>query len=144
MESELVVDVLYGPARTLGGSRLNDDELIKLAHEEFSDRSFCVVRNWMILDVMISERDRQEVNNKGLQPTVLYAHAAVFDSEAHVAAGQGIITNYQKGHEGCFFESKNTLYILAGPGARKHVSWPALKALRDPQVRRATGVVAHD
>ncbi|WP_150642643.1 DUF6957 family protein [Pseudomonas fluorescens] len=131
MESELIVDVLYGPARTFGGSGLKDDELIKLAREEFEGRSFCVVRNWMILDVMLPETQEQEIKKQGLQPAILYAHRAVFDSEARFSAGESVITSYQQSFEDCFFESKDTLYILAGRGARKHVSWPAVTSLRD-------------
>lgn len=65
MEAELVADVLYGPARTLGGSRLDDDELIKLAREEFEGQPFCVVRNWMILDLLLPEAQESEVRRKG-------------------------------------------------------------------------------
>lgn len=82
MEAELVADVLYGPARTLGGSRLDDDELIKLAREEFEGQPFCVVRNWMILDLLLPEAQESEVRRQGLQPSVLYAHRVVFDSAA--------------------------------------------------------------
>lgn len=129
MESELIVDVLYGPARTLGGSRLNDDELIRLASDEFEGRSFCVVREWMIIDVMLPEPHEQSIKNQGLQPAILYAHRAVFDSEARFSAGESVITSYQQSFEYCFFESKDTLYILAGRGSRKHASLPAVLAL---------------
>ncbi|MNC66194.1 hypothetical protein D3C75_1165690 [compost metagenome] len=30
---------------------------------------------------------------------------------------------------GCFFESKDKLYILAGQGPRTHASWPAIRSL---------------
>ncbi|MHC8379741.1 DUF6957 family protein [Pseudomonas sp. MDT1-16] len=130
MDSELVVDVLYGQARTLGGSRLDDDELIKLAREEFEGRCFCIVRNWLLLDLMLPEAQEKEIKTQGLQPTVLYAHHAVFDSEARVSAGDGFITGYQSDFHGCFFESKDKLYILAGRGARKYTSWPAVESLR--------------
>jgi hypothetical protein len=131
VETELVADLLYGPARTLGGSRLDDVELIKLACEEFEDRSFCVVRNWMVLDLMLPESQENEIKKQGLHPTVLFVHQTVFDSEARVSAGEGFITGYQKDFHGCFFESKDTLYILAGRGSRKHASLPAVTLLRE-------------
>lgn len=129
MDSELVVDVLYGQARTLGGSRLDDDELIKLAREEFEGRRFCIVRNWMLLDVMLAEAQEREVRKQGLQPTVLFISHAVYDSDACVPASDGFVTGYQKDFHGCFFESEDALYILAGRGFRKHVSLPAFQAL---------------
>lgn len=130
VETELVQDLIYGPGRILGGSRLGDDELIRLAREEFEGQPFCIVRNWMMLDLLLSEAQEREVRKQGLQPTVLFINHAVFDSEARVPTGDGFITGYQKDFHGCFFESKDKLYILAGRGARKHASLPALEALK--------------
>jgi hypothetical protein len=131
VETELVQDLIYGPARMLCGSRLGDDELIKLAHEEFEGQPFCIVRNWMMLDLLLSEAQEREVRKQGLQPTVLFINHAVFDSEARVPPGGSFITGYQKDFHGCFFESKDSLFILAGRGARKHASWPELSLLKD-------------
>lgn len=129
MQKELLEDVLYGPARMLGGSRLEDDELIKLAGEEFEGQPFCVVRNWMILDLLLPEAQVSEIRGQGLQPSVLYVNQIIFDSKTRFSNGDSFITSYQKDFHGCFFESKDTLYILAGRGARKHASLPALQAL---------------
>jgi len=129
VQKELLEDVLYGPARMLGGSRLEDDELIKLAGEEFEGQPFCVVRNWMILDLLLPEAQVSEIRGQGLQPSVLYVNQIIFDSKARFSNGDSFITSYQKDFHGCFFESKDTLYILAGRGARKHASLPALQAL---------------
>lgn len=126
---ELLGDLLFGAARTLGGSRLEDAELIKLACDEFEGQPFCVVRNWMILDLLLPEAQESEIRKQGLQPSVLYAHQVVFDSKARFSNSDTFITSYQKDFHGCFFESKETLYILAGRGARKHASLPAVQAL---------------
>lgn len=130
VQADLIEDVLYGPAQMLGGSRLEDGELIQLAREEFEGQPFCIVRNWMMLDLVLSEAQENELRKQGLQPTVLFINHAVFDSDAFVPTGDGLITGYQKDFHGCFFESKDKLYILAGRGARKHVSAPAVEALR--------------
>lgn len=129
MQAELIEDVLYGPAQMLGGSRLEDDELIELACEEFEGRPFCIVRNWMVLDLLLPEAQESEIRGQGLQPSVLYVHQVVFDSKARFSNGDSFITSYQKDIHGCFFESKDKLYILAGRGARKHVSLPAVQSM---------------
>lgn len=129
MQAELIEDVLYGPARMLGGSMLEDDELIKLACEEFEGQPFCVVRNWMILDLLLPEAQEREIRGQGLQASVLYVHQAVFDSDAQIAAGDRFVTGYKKDFHGCFFESQDKLYILAGRGSRKYASLPAVQAL---------------
>lgn len=129
VETELVQDLIYGPARMLCGSRLGDDELIELAHEEFEGQPFCIVRHWMILNLLLSDEQDGEIRKQGLQPSVLYANHSVFDSEDRIASGNGFITGYQKDFHGCFFESQDKLYILAGRGSRKHASLPAVQAL---------------
>nr|WP_242486345.1 hypothetical protein [Pseudomonas sp. TH03] len=115
----------------LGGSRLGDDELIRLAREEFEGQPFCIVRNWMLIDLMLSGKQENEIRKQGLQPSVLFANHAVFDSEERIARGNGFITGYQKDFHGCFFASQDKLYILAGRGARKHPSLPAVTKLRE-------------
>ncbi|WP_095194333.1 hypothetical protein [Pseudomonas sp. Irchel 3A7] len=129
MQTELIEDVLYGPAQILGGSRLEDEELIKLAREEFDGQPFCIVRNWMLWDIVLPESEERDVQKRGLQPTVLFFHDAVFDSEGRIAARDSFITGFQKDYHGCFFESEDTLFILGGRGFRKHVSSPAFEAL---------------
>ncbi|EUB86990.1 DUF6957 family protein [Pseudomonas sp. GM30] len=129
MQTKLIEDVLYGPALMLGGSRLENDELIKLAREEFDGQPFCIVRNWMMLDILLPENEERDVRKRGLQPTVLLVHEAVFDSEGRIAARDSFITGFQKDYYGCFLESEETLFILAGRGFRKHVSSPAFQAL---------------
>ncbi|MGO4802236.1 hypothetical protein ACEN2T_23460 [Pseudomonas sp. W22_MBD1_FP4] len=131
MQADLIEDVLYGPAQMLGGSQLEDGELIELAREEFEGQPFCIVRNWMVLDLLLTEAQEREVRKQGHQPTVLFINHAVFDSESRIPAGDCFIPGYQKDFHGCFFESKDKLYILAGRGARKHVSVPAISALHE-------------
>jgi hypothetical protein len=128
-DDELLGDLLYGPARPLGGSKLDDDALVELAADTFKDKPFCVVRHWMILDVMLPESTEQEIKAQGLDATVLYAQAAVFDSQNKHSPSDSILSGYQSDFDGCIFESKTTIFILAGRGFRKHVSLPAFQAL---------------
>jgi hypothetical protein len=128
-DAQLVGDLLFGPARTLGGSRLGDDELVRLARETFKESNFCVVRHWMVLDVMVPPSTEQNIQSQGLEPTLLYAHETVFDSTGKLPAGASILSGYQRDFDGCLFETQNTIFILGGRGSRKHASWPAIQAL---------------
>jgi hypothetical protein len=129
-DTELLGDLLFGSARVLGGSSLEDDELIELAIVTFTEKPFCIVRQWLLLDVMLPEFQDQEVKAQGLKATVLYAQAVVFDSNSKQQPGDSVLSDFQSDFENCIFESKDVLYILAGRGARKHVSAPAVEALR--------------
>ncbi|MGY2337814.1 DUF6957 family protein [Pseudomonas sp. SDO5532_S415] len=126
---ELLGELLFGSARVLGGSRLEDDELIELATVNFTEKPFCIVRQWLLLDVMLPESQDRKIKAQGLEATVLYAQAVVFDSGKKLQPGDSVLSNFQSDFEECVFESKDTLYILAGRGARKHASLPAVKAL---------------
>ncbi|MDQ3204050.1 MAG: hypothetical protein M3Q94_18085 [Pseudomonadota bacterium] len=128
-DEELLGDLLYGSARLLGGSKLGDEELVELAVDTFRDKPFCIVRHWMIWDVMLPESTEQKVKAQGLEATVLYAQAAVFDSLIKHSLGDSILSGYQSDFDGCIFESKTTIFILAGRGARKHVSLPAVQSM---------------
>lgn len=128
-DTDLLGDLLFGPAQPLGGSTLGDDELIKLAVDTFGEKPFCIVRGWMLLDVMLPDFQEREIKAQGLDATVLYAQGAVFDSQNKHSPGDSILSGYQCDFDGCIFESKTTIFILAGRGARKHVSLPAVEAI---------------
>lgn len=128
-DADLLGDLLFGSARPLGGSKLGDDELIELAADTFREKPFCIVRYWMVLDVMLPEFQEREIKAQGLEATLLYAQAAVFDSQNKYQPGDRIVSGYQRDFDGCFFESNDTIFILAGQGARKHASYPAVQAL---------------
>lgn len=127
--ADLLGDLLFGSARPLGGSKLGDDELIELAADTFREKPFCIVRHWMVLDVMLPEFHEREIKAQGLEATLLYAQSAVFDSQNKYQPGDRIVSGYQRDFDGCFFESNDTIFILAGRGARKHASFPAVQAL---------------
>lgn len=124
----LLEDVFYGPARVLMGSRLADEQLLSAAGEEFEGREYCVVRDWMILDVMVSERDEKLIHARDLQPVTLFAGRVLFDSRG-IRQGAAMLSGFMRHTEYCFFEAEEMVYVLGGRGARKHVSMPALRAL---------------
>ncbi|MCP6699359.1 DUF6957 family protein [Pseudomonas donghuensis] len=144
MESNLIADILYGEARNLSGSSLSDDDLIRIVQDEFSYRAVCVVRQWLLLDVLLPECERAEIEAEGRQPTIIYAHNVVFDSRKCISAGDGLVTDYEREFYGCLFETGDVLVVLAGFGGRKYVSQPAMAALKNPDIRSATGLLVHD
>src|SRR5690349_7327284 len=106
-DAELLGELLFGSARVLGGSRLDDDELIELAADTFSEKPFCIVRQWMLLDVMLPDSREQEIKAQGLEATVLYAQALVFDSHNKHQVGVGVLSDFQRDFDGCIFESQD-------------------------------------
>ncbi|GLO09858.1 hypothetical protein PPUJ20005_38270 [Pseudomonas putida] len=129
MEQHLISDILYGPAIILGGSGLADPEVISAAVEEFSAQRFCVVRQWMLLDVLLPPEREEAIVASGLAGTALYAHVLVHDSTGYLKVGTPVLTGFERSLSDCFFESEQGLFILAGSGSRKSISLPAFLAL---------------
>ncbi len=128
MVNELLEDVFYGAARMLMGSGLADEPLLAAVRDEFADQEYCVVREWLILDVMVSERDQALIEARNLQPVLLYAQRVLFDTRG-TRQGGVLLTGFLRKYEDCFFEAEEMVYVLGGRGARKHISMPALRAL---------------
>lgn len=130
MDDDLLGDLLFGPARMLPGSELEEEELIRVALASFDQRPLFVVGTWMILDVTLPRIELKEVEHDGLKSTVIYANRILFTTHPQEVSSYGVVSGYQVDLNGCVFESEDALYILAGRGARKHVSLPALIALQ--------------
>lgn len=129
-DDQLVAELLHGRANLMAGSGLDDHSLMLIAREEFSGRSFAIVREWMLLDVMLPAAELSELTAAGLQPLVLLANLIVHDSDASTPMGSQLITGFGQDFFGCFFELDSKVYVLAGRGARKYAAMPALEALR--------------
>lgn len=130
MEDDLVSDILYGPARKLLGSQLDDDAMIQLAEKEFQGKAFSVVKNWMLLDVLLPGSEEKMIEEQGLKPTVLYANNVLFDSASSALPASGVITGYQQEHVGYLFVAEDVRFVLMGIGHRKTVGLPSINALR--------------
>jgi hypothetical protein len=125
LDIELLGDLLYGPARPLYGSKLTDEKLLQVTQETFGAQPVCIVRNWMVIDVLLSDRHDSLVKANGLQPTVLYG-SAIGDADE---SSRGVVSGFQYRYEDCFFASENMLYVLAGRGSRKFAGVSAVFAL---------------
>lgn len=126
---ELLGDLFFGPATLLGGSRLDDTALKQAAVESFPEKRSCVVREWMLLDLMLEDECQREMKGQGLLPTILYTQNMVFDSAQKLPERGQFRTHFASSVEGCFFETTDTVFVLAGRGSRKYASLSAISAL---------------
>jgi hypothetical protein len=126
---ELLGDLFFGPATVLGGSWLDDGALKQAATESFPEKRSCVVREWMLLDVMFEDECQREMKGQGVVPTILYTQNMVFDSAQKLPERGQFRTHFATSVEGCFFETTDTIFVLAGRGSRKYASLCAISAL---------------
>lgn len=131
LDNKLLGDLFFGPALPLLGSDLDDESLLKLACEEFPEKEFCIVRRWMLIDVILSDDQESLIRSSGLRPVLIYAQAMITRAGTTVGNHHGVLSGFQLTFEGCFFETQDMLYILAGRGSRKFASKPTVSALAD-------------
>ncbi|WP_146146884.1 hypothetical protein [Pseudomonas sp. BBP2017] len=131
MEAALVAELLSEHGVPLEGDGQSDELIVETAWANNQGRSFYVVRNWFLLDIMLPSDVEDDLRAKGLQPTVVFAKTVVYDSRAEGSRAGVIRSSFQRVLDSYIFESMNTSFFLAGPGKRKYVSLPALLALEN-------------
>lgn len=116
-------------AEQVEGLPLADDELVEVAKKRSGAKPFCVIRSWILLDVMVSDKDERTLEDQGLHPTVMLGREIVFDSRTQGSRPGGLRSSFMHALVESVFESKDTLYYLAGPGFRKYTSLTAVLTL---------------
>ncbi|WP_447782069.1 DUF6957 family protein [Pseudomonas plecoglossicida] len=116
-------------AEQVEGLPLADYEVVEVAKKRSGAKSFCVIRSWILLDVMVSDEDERTLEDQGLHPTVMLGREIVFDSRTQGSRLGGLRSSFMHALVESVFESKDTLYYLAGPGFRKHTSLTAVLTL---------------
>lgn len=129
VDTVLVGNLLLQTGEQIRGESGSDATLIELAMSRSAGKPVCVVKDWLLLDVMVSDQDGDSLRGQGLQPTVLFAREILFDSRCRGARLGALRSGFQRSHDSASFETPDVIYLLAGPGQRKYASVPALLAL---------------
>lgn len=124
-----VMDVLYSAGEPMSGSGMNDDEALAYARQSFPDGNYCLVRNWRLLDLVVTESQRLLLAKTRRQPALIYAHTVIYDSERRWDVGDFVRTSLLHQHEGFHFRTLNSVYLLLGPGTRIRVSADAVASV---------------
>jgi len=121
-----ISQLLYGAGDVTPGWDGSQEDLISLTATKFPAKAFCIVRQWILIDLTVSPDEKEELAKLGLLPATLFAHEVVLDSAARFQAGMWVRSNFGKSFtEGCMFETKNTVYLLLAAGQRKEASLAA-------------------
>ena len=120
---EEISQLLYGPGEHMSGWQGTQDELIALAAKAFPGKAFCVVRQWILIDLTVTADEKEKLTNLGLLSMTLFAHEVVLDSKGRFQPNMWVRSNFGKSFtESCMFETKNTVYLLWGSGQRKEAT----------------------
>lgn len=123
MDSPLSDGLLGKGGVELAGSDLTLDDLLLAARGHFKWMPLCVVEEWVILDAILTEDELTKVAAAGCQPMFLFAHKVVHDEQRRFEPGDWVrSTIAHTFKEGYLFGTRNTIYVLKGPGQRKSSS----------------------
>lgn len=118
--------LLQAPGTVMLGHDLDEDTALALLGERFPGRQFFLVRNWIWIDLDSPDDVREELSDMRLQPVMLYGDV-VADSLGRFDKGDWLrSTPLIAFTQGCFFETRDTVYALLGLGVRKRAELSAM------------------
>lgn len=123
MDSPLSDGLLGEGGVDLVGSELSLEDVLLAAREQYKRMPLCVVEDWVILDAILTEDELARVAAAGCQPMFLFAHNVVHDEQRRFEPRHWVRSTIARAFtEGYLFETRNTVYLLKGPGQRKSSS----------------------
>ena len=78
---EEVSQLLCGAGEEVVGWAGSQEDLISLAAKTFPGKAFCVVKQWILIDLTVTPVEREKLTSLGLIPATLFAHEIVLDSK---------------------------------------------------------------
>ena len=130
VDSPIQDGLLGDPGASLMGAELCLDDALQAARKHYKHLPLCVVEEWIILDAMVTGDEREKVIAAGCQPMFLFAHKVVHDEQRRFEPGHWVRSSMGTAFkDGFLFETRNTVYVLLGPGHRKSSSIEAIFSL---------------
>lgn len=127
--SDFDVQDMIGPSVVMSGSDVGLEEAIRVTRERFPDSSFCVVREWVWLDLDAPDLVVEELVLERKQPVMLLVFDVLFDSSTTSNTHWFRSTPLIKFSDGMYFHTANKLYVLLGHGRRKSMALSAVVRL---------------
>jgi hypothetical protein len=125
--SYVEIEHLLGPNAVMAGADIYLEQAIHAAQKRFPGRSFCLVDEWVWLDLDAPEAVIQGLNGEGKKPVMLLVLNVLFDSTTASKEPQLFrSTPLIEFNDGMFFQTKSKLYVLTGQGRRKSMALSAV------------------
>src|SRR5690606_28271314 len=127
-----IVDLLDGAGNVMEGATMTEGDAKDYVRQRFPNTGYCIVRNWIWLDIDLPDGGDELFERIGRKPVVIYAHDVVYDSMARWSPGSFVSTSYLRDfYDGYLFQTDKTVYVLLGDGLQKRVSWKALTQIME-------------
>jgi hypothetical protein len=123
------VQQMIGPSAIMPGIEIDLQEAIHITREKFPDQSFCVVSEWVWIDLEAPDLVNAELVGQGKKPVMLLVFDALYDSSTTSKSHWFRSTPLIEFIEGMFFQTEHKLYVLLGHGRRTSMSLSAVVRL---------------
>lgn len=123
------VQQMIGPSVVMSGCQIELEDAIRVTQERYPDSSFCIVSEWVWLDLEAPDLVVEELASDGKKPTMLLVFNVLFDSSATFKSHWFRSTPLIDFTDGMFFQTDSKLYVLLGHGRRKSMSLSAVVRL---------------
>lgn len=121
-EYKETAELLYGSGEPRTGSGESDEALIELVKARFPHKPYCLVEDWIIARVDVTEDELKKIHSEGQLPMVIFANNVIFDSQRRFDVGDWVRSTFAISfQDGFLFETRNTIYVLCGNGYEKSV-----------------------
>ncbi len=118
-----LTELLYGPGEAMPGGDMSDDQAMDYVLGRRNGRVYCIVRDWIWIDLEMNDVQREEFGRTGRHPSLVYAHTVIFDSARRFDVGDFVRTSPMVAFEdGFLFRTANSTYVLLGAGRRKRAA----------------------
>jgi len=115
-------DFMKGPRTPLEGLSSSSEARV-LASQRFPRKPYCLVRDWTIFRVEVTPDELSKVHAAGQHPMIVFAHNVVEDSQGRFERGDWVRSSMCTSfNDGVVFETRNTVYVLIGPGHEQPAS----------------------
>ncbi|VXC40096.1 conserved hypothetical protein [Pseudomonas sp. 9AZ] len=122
-ELQEITDLLFSTGIPMPGALVDQEEAIRIVRERFPYSEYCLVRDWIWIDLYVTPAQHAELVRTQRQPVLAYAHTVIYDSSRRWDVGDFVRTSYLHAfHDGFMFQTVNRVYILLGDGVRKRAT----------------------
>lgn len=98
--------------------------------QQFPSVEYCLVRNWIWIDLDVTDEECALLEKGGRKPAVVYAHTVVYDSAGRWNPGDFVRTSpLLDFQDGFLFQTSSTVYVLLGGGLRKRAAVDVVASL---------------
>jgi hypothetical protein len=118
MDMAMLIKLLPG-GEVAAGCSMDESEAKQFVLQHFPGRPYCLVSDWVLIEIEIPQVELALLAKQGVTPALLYAFSVIHDSKGRFPRSHTVRTSLgvSFSHE-CLFETRNTVYVLMGPGRK--------------------------